>query len=87
MMWVLKSKKKIMQGIVNHIKPFDLLFPKYNAFRGLIESLARLDLCFKLIIVAFGCEIDFKGAGRPVVMLLQFSWLGRKKPGEAERAI
>ena len=74
-----------MQRIVNNIKPFDLLFPKYNAFKGLTESLARLDLCFKLIIVAFGCEIDFEGAGRSVVMLFQFSWLGRKKPGGTEQ--
>lgn len=41
------------------LKAFGLLLPKYNAFKDLTQSLARLYLCFKLITVAFGCETDF----------------------------
>lgn len=31
------------------LKAFGLLLPKYNAFKDLTQSLARLYLCFKLI--------------------------------------
>lgn len=56
-----------MHGLVNHVKDFGLLISEYNAFKDLIQSLARLDLCFKMIPVARGCEMDFKGVGTPVI--------------------
>lgn len=49
-----------MHGLVNHVKDFGLLISEYNAFKGLIQSLARLDLCFETIPVAPGCKLGFK---------------------------
>lgn len=59
-----------------------MLISEYNAFKGLIQSLAGLDLCSKMIHEAPWCKIDFMAVGRPVYKNLE-----KRESGVIDQAI